>query len=341
MKSNYKARELQLEDIELDKNNPRIAKWVEMHGDNVPAAQISLALGVGDSQTEANATTFLSLKASIRTNGGIIHPILVNKETSGKLVAIEGNTRVAIYKEFKEDNIPGVWDTIPAMVYDSMSQEEIDSIRLQAHLVGPRPWDPYSKAKYLEQLSNSEHLTLKQIVDYCGGREKEVSDYIDAYLAIEKYYRPQLESDDQFDPTRFSAFVELQRPRVKQAIINAGFTFTDFAKWVKDLKIHPLNTVRKLPLILENPKSKARFLTFRGKGAVQEAEKELEKPTPDAALKDVSLGQLAHELTKRILALPYVELQRLKTESESDEVQALFDARDQLIELCRDVESEE
>ena len=177
MTHEYKVMELPIEDIELDKNNPRIAKWVEMHGDDIPAAQIALALGVGDSQADDSATTFQSLKASIRTNGGIIHPILVNREQSGKYVVIEGNTRVAIYKEFKEDKVPGNWEVITAMVYDSMTNEEIDSIRLQAHLVGPRPWDPYSKAKYLEFLSNSEHLTLKQIVDYCGGREGEVKDF--------------------------------------------------------------------------------------------------------------------------------------------------------------------
>lgn len=341
MKGNYEFKKVRIEDIELDIKNPRIAKFVEMHGDNIPASQIALALGVGDSQIDSSATTFQSLKASIRTNGGIIHPILVNKESNEKLVVIEGNTRVAIYKEFKEEKIPGDWDTIIAMVYDSMSPEKIDSIRLQAHLVGPRPWDPYSKAKYLEYLRNSEHLTYRQIVDYCGGREKEVSDYIEAYLAMEKHYRPQLESDDQFDPTRFSAFVELQRPRVKDAIVNSGFSYDDFAKWVMDLKVYPLNTVRKLPQILQNPKSREVFIKHSGIRAIQEAEKELEKPSPDAALSEASLTQLAQELFKRILSLSYPELKRLRTDIETDEVQSLFDARDQLIELCKDLESKD
>jgi hypothetical protein len=341
MKSKFQVQEVPIDGVELDKNNPRIAKWIEMHGEDIPAEQIALALGVGDSQLEEGATTFQSLKASIRTNGGIIHPILVNREPSGRLVVIEGNTRVAIYKEFKEEKVPGDWDRIIAMVYDSMSQEEIDSIRLQAHLVGVRPWDPYSKAKYLEYLSNSEHLTYRQIVDYCGGREREVQNYIQAYLDMERYYRPLLEGDDQFDPTRFSAFVELQRPRLKEAIVNAGYNFNDFAKWVRDLKIHPLLAVRKLPLILQNPKSRDVFLRFPGKGAIQEAEKELSRPTPDAALTEAFLDQLAAELVKRIAGLEFRKLQRLKTETDSDEVQSLFDARDSLVELCKMIETAE
>ena len=73
------------------------------------------------------------------------------------------------------------------MVYDNLSQAEIDAIRLQAHLVGPRDWDPYSKAKYLDHLRNAKHLTLDQIVDFCGGRKREVLDYISGYTEMEKY----------------------------------------------------------------------------------------------------------------------------------------------------------
>ena len=339
MKSNYVIRELSIENIELDRRNPRIAKFLEMYGDNITAENIYLALGVGDSQVDSSGTTFQALKASIRTSGGIIYPIIVNKEDTERLVVIEGNTRVAIYKEFKEKKVRGNWDTITAMVYDSMTQEEIDSIRLQTHLVGPRPWDPYSKAKYLEYLRNSEHLTLKQIVDYCGGREKEVLDYIEAFEDMENYYRTQLESDDEFDATRFSAFVELQRPIVKQAIIKGGFTLKDFAKWVIEHKIHPLNTVRQLPRVLAHPKSKKIFMEY-GRGAVQEALKVLETPITDMLLKDASLVHLAKEVFNRILNLPFRELQNLKAERESVEVQTLLEARDQLIDLCKDIESE-
>lgn len=340
MSSRYEVKMFPIKDVVLDKSNPRITKFIEIYGDKVTATQIALALGVGDSDIDSSGTSFQSLRASIRTNGGVIHPIIVNKVSDKKFVVIEGNTRVAIYKEFKERKIKGNWDEILSMVYDSMSQEEIDSIRLQAHLVGPRAWDPYSKAKYLEYLSKSEHLTFKQIVDYCGGREKEVAEYIEAYEMMEKYYRPQLESDDQFDPTRFSAFVELQRPRVKHAIIGAGFDYKHFAKWIIDLKIYPLNMVRKLPQVLENTKSKEIFLKYK-RGAIQEALKVLEVPTADVALKSATLAQLAQEIYDKILKLRYEELKRLKANKESDEVQILFDARDQLLDLCKDIKSED
>jgi len=74
----------------LDITNPRIAKFIEMYGGNISAVQMSLALGAGESPTEGNNTTFYSLRESIRTNGWIIHPIIVNKQSDGRVIDIEG-----------------------------------------------------------------------------------------------------------------------------------------------------------------------------------------------------------------------------------------------------------
>jgi len=335
-----KVKELPIDDIEYDKTNPRIAKVVEMYGDDVTADQIALALGSGDSQIEGNGTTFQSLKASIKTNGGLIHPILVNKEKNGKHLVIEGNTRLAIYREFNEHDVNGDWDTITAIVYDSLNQEEIDAIRLQTHLVTPRAWNPYSKAKYLDHLRNSEHITLSQVIDYCGGRKRDVIDLIQAYQEMETYYRPQLESDDQFDVTRFSAFVELQNRKRKNALLESGFSLNDFAKWIIDFKFHPLKTVRQLHNILRNPESKKIFLS-QSRGAAQAAIKVLETPPPETSLKEATLMHLTRELINRILSLHYRDLQWYQEEQESEEVQAICEARDQLIGLCKDIFSQE
>jgi len=56
----------------------------------------------------------------------------------------------------------------------------------------PKSVGPIFQAKYIDLLRNSKHLTLKQIVDYCGGREREVADYIEAYEVMESSYRKQL-----------------------------------------------------------------------------------------------------------------------------------------------------
>ncbi len=119
--------------LELDIENPRIKKWIEMYGPNVTEEQMALALGAGTREDGESGPTFMSLKQSIRTHRGIIHPIIARREPNGRTVVIEGNTRVMIYKEFKDKKVEGDWGSIPAMVYEGMSEEMIDAIRLQAH----------------------------------------------------------------------------------------------------------------------------------------------------------------------------------------------------------------
>ncbi len=325
-----------IDEIEIDLSNPRIARWLEIHGETPSAEEIALALGSGTVQAADAGPSFSSLKQSIRTNGGIIHPIVVNKESSGRLVVIEGNTRVQIYLEFKERGEDGNWDDIPAMIHEALSPGAIDAIRLQTHLVGVRQWDPYSKAKYLNHLRNREHLTFGQIVDFCGGNKRDIEKYIQAYNDMDKYYAPILESDHDFDPTRFSAFVELQSSRVTDALQRSGHSKSDFALWVHQGTISPLQLIRKLPRILQNEKSRAVFL----KRGAKEAAKVLDIPPSEATIKDATLYQLARELCRRINEFKYEDLQRLKSEPESEEVDTLRDARDALVDFCDDIGTE-
>ena len=322
---------LPVETLVLDTSNPRVARYIEMYGGEVTDEQMSLALGAANYEQGDNTTTFQSLRASIRTHEGVIHPILVNKENENRLIVIEGNTRALIYRQFRSDDDSSKWDEIPAIVYDQLDEQEIDAIRLQAHLVGPRQWDPYSKAKYLDYLSNSEHLTTDQIIDFCGGQRTEVHRFIDAYNDMENHYRPLLASDDQFDPTRFSAFVEMQTPQVQEALVTSGYTKKDFAKWVHDQILYPLNRVRRLPAILANPQARSVFLT----DGAREAEKVLDSPSTIEALEDATLTQLTNALLDRIDKMSYTDLLRLREDLDTPENHALTEARDQLAELCK------
>ena len=324
-----------VEDIELDCENPRIRKFLEMYGDNPTPEQMFLALGAGndDEGERSGAPTFQKLKQSIITNGGIIQPVILNRRADGTLVCIEGNTRVALYKEFLKTGISGSWDTIPALIHNEIDAAAVHAIRLQVHLVGTRPWDPYSKAKYLHELRHNEHLPLATIVDFCGGRQSEVSTFIDAYVAMETYYRPIISEDGEFDTTRFSGFVELQKPGIQQSVAQAGFSLSDFATWIRDEKLFPLRTVRILPKILRNRKAREIFL----KVGAREAEKVLERPEVDKNLQEADLGQIARALTEKLATLHYEEYQKLRSDSTSDTVQALLDAQANLSEFIKDL----
>lgn len=337
MKDASQVEFVPIENIELDIQNPRIRKWVEMYGDKPTAEQLYLALGAGGSDPEsANAPTFSSLKQSIQTNKGIIQPIIVNRQVDGTMTVVEGNTRLAIYRDFKHNKVPGNWDTIRAIVHDNLEKRGINAIRLQAHLVGPRPWDPYSKAKFLHSLRNEEDLPIAEIIDYCGGKRREVTDYIDAYVDMEEHYRKIIVDDSAFDTTRFSAFIELQKSGIKESILTAGFTLDDFAKWVDEEKIYPLNTVRALPQILANPEAREVFL----KQGASAAKLLLDAPQ-SKTMENFSLEQLLRAVASKLNQIQYNEVKRLKANPSSSTAQMIFEVKDLISVLSVDITADD
>jgi hypothetical protein len=301
---------LSIDEIELDIDNPRIKRFLESYeGDRPTPDQIYQALGAGGDDADAGGPTFEKLKQSILTNGTIIHPIIVNKRSDAKLVCIEGNTRLALYRSFRNEEYAGNWQSIPSLVYKSMSEEDIDAIRLQIHLVGTRQWDPYSKAKYLHRLRTQAQMPFSSIVDYAGGREREVQELINAYSDMEQYYRPLVPDDGAFDITRFSGFLELQRSGIKQAIAQAGFELSDFAEWIDDQRLYPLHLVRKLPAILQKPEAREAFLSDGAKVA----ERLLDRPDLSKTLEEADIAQLAQALTQAIYNTGWQERDRIAT----------------------------
>jgi hypothetical protein len=322
---NSEFQEIRIDKVELDRKNPRIAKFLEMYDEKeLTGEAISLALGGGT--TDDSQTSYSSLYESIKTSKGIIHPIIVNHEKNGKYTVIEGNTRVQIYKDLKENNAEGNWDTIPSIVYENLEDNRIHAIRLQSHLVGPREWDPYSKAKYLNYLSNIENLPMNQLVSFCGGKSSEINKLIRAFQDMEKYYRPILSDDDEFDQRDFSKFVELQNYSVKEAIISSKYSIEDFAKWVVKGNVDSAINVRKLPSILKNTQATETFIKTNIKDAYEKVI--IDKPEYND-LKNVAMNTLCTELSGKINNLAVRDLDALK--DENNEVRtSLYDLKENI-----------
>jgi len=330
---------LEVSTLDLDKDNPRIKSILEMY-DEIDEEKIKLALISGSGSAETAGTTYTSLKESIRSNGGIINPIIVSYKTlTSEYVVVEGNTRVQIYKEFQKDNIKGSWDLIPAVVYTDLDKEEIDSIRLQAHLVGPREWDPYSKAKYLFSLYHEDNLPMAQIVDFCGGKKGDVVDYIQAYKIMEEFYRPLLNSDDEFEKNKFSAFREVLKITVREAIERNGFNLTDFSSWVIDDKFKPIADIRQLPIVLNNEKGKEIFLK-QGK-TLKDALKATITPFDINNIEKATLEFLLNEAIKRVKQLPFEEFKSIKNGTDQSRFILIFDAYERLGELVQELNGRE
>ena len=282
----------------------------------------------------ARPTTYTSLRESIRTHGGIIHPIIVNQRADGTYIAIEGNTRLSIFLQFAQEGVPGDWSNIPSIVYQNLEQEEIDAIRLQAHLVGPRAWDAYSKAKYLHYLRNNEQMDFGRLSDYCGGKRKEVQQYIDAYADMEQYYRP-LTTETTFSPKKFSAFMELQVSDRKKSILKAGFTIDNFAQWIVSGLIDKQEDVRQLPKILGNPKAREIFLT---EGSAK-AKLHIEMTGSSMDISNLDLVTLSGAIIRYLQGIKFSEVLTLQGNPDGMEAQTIMEACDELKKMIAVIEN--
>ncbi len=322
-----------VDQIDLDEANPRIAHFLEHLEKPYTAEMIFIALGAGGDDDGAGGPSFQKLKQSIITSGGIVQPVILRAVENHRYVCIEGNTRVQLYKEFVESGREGDWANIPAIIHEGISEEDVHAIRLQAHLVGPRPWNPYSKAKYLVGLRNEEHFPLSRLVDFCGGSERTVLESINAFEDMERHYRPQLESDEDFDTSRFSGFVELQKAGVKEAIVRAGKNLDDFAQWLIDGRIEKLAHVRWLPKILKDKKATDVFF----KSGIEEAIRQTDQTDLSKALQDANIVSLARALTEALRRVGFQEVKRLKADPTSTASQYLIEAHESLLEIVNEM----
>lgn len=338
MLSNGRHELLPVDQIQQDLSNPRIARIMEMYPpDEITFEKLFLALGASGGDEKEGGPTFTKLKESMRACGTIINPVIVNKTNDGTYVCVDGNTRVALYKDFLANDVPGEWDTVPAIVYEGLDPTEIDTIRLQAHLVGPVQWNPYSKAKYLNQLRRAQHIPYTILVEYCGGSQREIRELVDAYNDMESHYRPLLADDSEFDPRRFSGFKELQKPGVKDAIVAAGHSVGDFAQWIHDRRIGPLREVRALPKIMKNKRAHEVFLKQGAAAAV----KTLDTPSLGKALQEASLPNLCRAMIAAYDRIGYKEAKSFKEEPGSPDALAVVEAFEALRELAYDIVGEE
>lgn len=323
-------KKISIDEIELDFDNPRIKQYIEMYAGNISSEGISLALSGGDSNS------YSALKESIKVNKGLVNPIIVNRTGTGKLVVIEGNTRLQIYKEFSVADPNGPWKEIIAIVHENLSDIEIHSIRLQTHLVGPRDWDPYSKAKYLHYLSDELKLPMELIISYCGGKGSEIRKLIDAYVDMERFYKPLMIKNGQDpDPRDFSKFSELQNRSIWESLLVHHYKKSDFAQWVIEGKVDKAQNVRKLPAILANPLAKEEFL----KSNITEAEKYLNANEKSSKiLESLSMDDLVLELTKRFREIEYKEIKNLRTSEHYRERKVnILNLKDEIVGIVEDI----
>ena len=103
MNSTY--RSLPTEMIRFDRDNPRIKVALEKYGDKLDDQRIRFALQTA-TEGLSTSSSYRSLKDSIRAARGISIPIVAWPD-GDSFVCVDGNTRLAIYRELHDEG--GTW----------------------------------------------------------------------------------------------------------------------------------------------------------------------------------------------------------------------------------------
>jgi len=313
---------------------------LEKYGDDLNAQRIHFAL---KSASNGPTSSFKSLKDSIRSSQGILFPVTLTAK-GVRYTCIDGNTRLAIYQEFAREDVSGDWSRIKSVIIEGSAQSDIEMHRVSAHMVGAREWPAYEKARYLHHLRNEQLWDYGRMIELCGGNKVEIERQINAYHDMNEFYRDVVD-DSAFHIDRFSGFVELQKPRIKEAIFESGLALENFGEWIRDGKIYSLKDTRKLPQVLADEEARNIFLSG-GPRSIEEAirvidqRRATDRKMDRRLLKDASIAELAETLAKRINDIPYSEIRVLRNRSRAEsreQIAALEDLSTRLGGLLEDV----
>ena len=128
-----RAAVIEVEKIDLDKENPRIKAALENPSIVDDASYDELRLQLEHAMSAGGGSRgWRRLRRSIKAAGRALQRITV-VEVDDRYVCIDGNTRVAIYKDLQDKNEPGDWGYIEADIIMDSDPAEVE----KTHRTGP------------------------------------------------------------------------------------------------------------------------------------------------------------------------------------------------------------
>src|SRR5262249_11912506 len=147
VKVQVRGTDLDLDDIQLDPANPRVANTVAVSD-----------FGTGDVLQKRlqdqlwEDSDVHDLYRSVLENKGLIERIIVRHNG----VVAEGNCRTVVYRKLRE-NFPKnpAWRTIPARVLPAnITDRQVAILLGELHVGGKNEWSPFEKAGHIHKLFN-------------------------------------------------------------------------------------------------------------------------------------------------------------------------------------------
>ena len=147
------------------------------------------------------------LKESIKSNGGLIDPIIVR---DGDFVVLEGNSRLAAYRLLNRQD-PIKWSKVSVILLPhDIPETAVFALLGQYHIIGRKDWDPYEQAGYLYRTLKETNKSQELLASELGITSSYIKKLIDVYQYM-------IDNNDNH-PNKWSYYEELLKSRgIKKA----------------------------------------------------------------------------------------------------------------------------
>ena len=111
-----------------------------------------------------------ALIPQIKRHGGLMEPILIRRDT---MEVIEGNSRLAVYRKFNDDQPEAEWEYIPCDIVSSLTEGQQAAFLNQIHVKGKTQWAAYEKANFAFVRFHRK-VSIEKIAETFGETELEI-----------------------------------------------------------------------------------------------------------------------------------------------------------------------
>lgn len=240
----FERGRLAIDTLTLDPNNPRIQYLIGRQAEPVTQERLDELLWAKD-QVKA-------LSQSIKQNGGVFDPIIVQKQ-DGRYLVREGNSRTVATRHVAELH-PGDnrFQTVPAMIFDGqLEDDDIAVLLADMHVAGKIRWDAYEQAKHISDLYNVNGKTYDWLATHLRLSKSKITQDLKAYGWTTDYLE---QHPDAKNIEKFSFFQEVARKKDLAERYTSDLEFKQqFNRWLTDGRLTDSKQVRQLGTILANP----------------------------------------------------------------------------------------
>jgi len=191
------------------------------------------------------------LYRSIEKQGGLIHPVIVNKN-----YVLEGNTRLCCYRHlYEESNKNEKWRFIDCEIIldEGLSKEKIDILLGNEHIVGKIEWDTFEKGCWMSKMFREDNYKVEDISERIGKSEKWIQDHIWAY---ERMLKEKIQ-----DKSKFSHFVQIvSNGEIAKIAKNKDKEIINkIVKFIKNDQVPTAQDIRKIPKVWSDKRSRKKI----------------------------------------------------------------------------------